>query len=346
MKPPEDLVDLRAVSARFGADPLFVQGPGGNTSLKAGGALWIKASGTRLADAERPDVFVPVDWPPLLAAVARADPIADQPVRFALSEGLKPSIETCVHAVFPQRVVLHLHCVRTLALAVCADARERLAPRLSGFRWIFIDYVKPGARLAANLRAAMRPETNVVVLGNHGVIVVGDSVAAAASAVAAVAQALDAPPGAQRGADLGALEPLAGAGYAPAQAGHPLHGVAMSPRLLAVATGGVLYPDHAVFCGPGATALAPGEVAADVAARFVRRGLPPPPFVLAAGAGALLRQDATPTQLAMAACLGDVLARFPDDAAPRYLTEGEVSEILDWDAEKYRQTLDGRRGPE
>ncbi len=37
--------DLLAVSERLGRDPLQVQGPGGNTSLKENGAMWVKASG-------------------------------------------------------------------------------------------------------------------------------------------------------------------------------------------------------------------------------------------------------------------------------------------------------------
>src|SRR5579859_2335776 len=120
MTPCDDLADLRAVSARIGADPLLVQGPGGNTSVKLGDVMWIKASGMRLADAETREVFAAVDLPSLKAAVERDDPRADQPSHFALRpEGLRPSIETCLHAVFPQRVVIHVHCVKTLAIALC-----------------------------------------------------------------------------------------------------------------------------------------------------------------------------------------------------------------------------------
>ena len=60
-----DADDLRALSARVGADPLLVQGPGGNTSLKADGLLWVKASGAELADALTRDIFVPVQLPAL-----------------------------------------------------------------------------------------------------------------------------------------------------------------------------------------------------------------------------------------------------------------------------------------
>ena len=35
----------------IGADPLLIQGPGGNTSFKSGDELWVKASGAWLAEA-------------------------------------------------------------------------------------------------------------------------------------------------------------------------------------------------------------------------------------------------------------------------------------------------------
>jgi rhamnose utilization protein RhaD (predicted bifunctional aldolase and dehydrogenase) len=303
--------------------------------------MWIKASGTLLADAEARDIFVAVDLPPLRDAVERDDPLADQPAQFALArDGLKPSIETCLHAVFPHRVVLHVHCVNTIAVAVATDARERLAEKLGGFRWAFVDYVKPGARLAAKVRAARAADTDVVVLGNHGLIVAGDTVEAAAKLVEGVAAALRVTPAATAAPDLGRLGEIAEAGYAPAPLGHSLHDVALSPRRLGLAMGGSLYPDHVVFCGPGVTVL---ETAAQ--RRAFAGGtpaVPAPPFWLAPGVGALLRNDASEGARAMARCLGDVLARVAADAVPHYLTEDEVAELIDWDAEKYRQALNAR----
>ena len=46
-----ELHALRELSAALGADPLRTQGAGGNTSIKRDGVMWIKASGTWLADA-------------------------------------------------------------------------------------------------------------------------------------------------------------------------------------------------------------------------------------------------------------------------------------------------------
>ena len=51
------LDNLRTLSARVGADPLLVQAAGGNTSLKDGGTMWIKASGTWLKDAAARDII-------------------------------------------------------------------------------------------------------------------------------------------------------------------------------------------------------------------------------------------------------------------------------------------------
>lgn len=48
-----EMMSLRELSARIGRDPLLVQACSGNTSIKLDGVLWIKASGTWLADVER-----------------------------------------------------------------------------------------------------------------------------------------------------------------------------------------------------------------------------------------------------------------------------------------------------
>jgi len=343
MNPPEDFSALRRVSARLGRDPLLVQSAGGNTSVKADGVMWIKASGTLLAQAETQDIFVPVDLPAVREWIATGEVSVDRPADFALvHDALRPSVETSLHAVFPQRFVLHVHCVRTIAFAVRQDARERLAEKLSGFDWAFAEYIKPGIRLAHRVRDALKAKTDVIALGNHGLIVAGDSAEEAEEKINAFAAALEAPIARAPAPDIAKLRSLAGGGYEPAPADHPLNVVALLPRLTAIAIGGSLYPDHLVFCGPAATALAEGENAARVAARFRERGLKPPPFVLAPGAGALIFRDASAGGAALARCLGDVLIRIPEDAPIKYFTEDETRDLMEWDAEKYRQALNAQ----
>lgn len=336
---PADLPALAALSARIGADPLLIQGAGGNTSVKEGGVMWIKASGTLLADALTRDVFVPCDLAAMRASMAAGEARADRPAEFAVQTvGLRPSIETSLHAVFSQRVVVHVHCVNTLALAIRPDARAAIAARLAGFDWAIVPYAKPGAMLARQVMAVLGTETDVVILRNHGLIVAADTVEQAGALLARVVAVLDAP-ATTAAPDMPALQARAGDGYAPLPADHPLHAVAMVPRLLTAALQGSLYPDHVVFCGVGAVALSPGEAPGAAAGRQMALGFPQPAFLLVPGAGALMRSEATDGARALARCLGDVLARLAPGAAVAALKDAEVAELLDWDAEKYRQAL-------
>ena len=341
MTPPADLAALKSVSARLGADPLRIQGPGGNTSVKEGARMWIKASGTELADAERREIFVEVDLDRMRAAMDADLAEADQPALFAAPGALRPSIETSLHAVFPQRVVLHAHCVDTIALAIRADARAAVASRL-GEGFGFAPYVKPGATLAREVRKSGGVEAGVVILGNHGLLVAGESVEDAAAVFERVTRALVAAPAAFAEPDLANLTQLGGSSYAPPPADHPLHGVALSPYRCAAALKGSLYPDHVIFCGVGATALPEGETADALVARLTAAGLGKPPFLLVPGQGALIANDAGASPRALARCLGDVLARVPEGTALTYLTDAQNAELIDWDAEKYRRALNVR----
>ena len=129
-----ELLALRELSAALGADPLRTQGAGGNISVKRDGILWIKASGTWLADALAHDIMIPVRLDPLREAIAQRDPRAAAAVDFvelgSERERPRPSIETSVHAVIPSPVVVHIHCVNTIALAVRRDGEALVRERL------------------------------------------------------------------------------------------------------------------------------------------------------------------------------------------------------------------------
>ncbi len=341
LTPPHDLPTLAVASARIGADPLLIQGAGGNTSIKDGAVMWIKASGTNLADALMQDVFVPCDLLAMRAAMASGEARADQPAEFALQKGgLRPSIETSLHAVFPQRVVVHVHCVNTLAFAIRPDAAKALASRLAGFDWGIVPYAKPGANLARQVQAVLGPRTDVVVLGNHGLIVAAETVPAAIALLERVVAALSVAPRLARPNDgLGARQE---GGFFALPDDHPLHSVAILPDLLALATSGSLYPDHVIFCGVGATALLPGEVPSQAMVRAVAAGLPAPVFLLVPETGALLHDEASVGARALVRCLGDVLTRVQQGSTVQTLTMAENAELLNWDAEKYRQSLNVR----
>ena len=316
---------LRTLSARVGADPLLVQAAGGNTSLEDGDVMWIKASGTWLRDAPTREVFVPIDHGGLREALARGDAAADACLPFVRTDlnttGLRPSIETSVHALMPQRVVVHVHCVNTIAWAIRADAEAQLAARLDGESWAFVPYARPGLPLARNIASRLRPGVDVLVLANHGLVVAADTVDGAEALLDRVVSRLRAPVRDLVAPNRTALAArCAGTAYRPAH-DDETHALATDAHALSLGGERVYYPDHVVFLGTRiATSLATDA-----------------PIVALPGVGVLVRHDAKPAAEAMARCLADVMRRTPPEATLVALTADDVDRLVNWDAEKYRQ---------
>jgi rhamnose utilization protein RhaD (predicted bifunctional aldolase and dehydrogenase) len=333
---PYDFNKLKQCSAIIGADRFLVQAAGGNTSVKQDGVMWIKASGTQLAQAMDRDIFVAVDLAAMASDIINQPHFADEPQRYLLQKNsLRPSIETSLHAVFKQRVVLHAHCVNTIAFAVQENAEALLAPRLKEFDWAFVPYAKPGAHLARSVQSVLQPQTNVVVLGNHGVLVTGENVADTHNLLTRVQAALatELPP--HRQAESETLKQRAGANYDVLGQDDPIHQLAFSQTKVKQAIAGSLYPDHVTFCGIAAHALSGAETADSYCEKLGEQ----PVLIIVPEAGVLIRTGFSAASLALARCLSDVLARVPADARIQYLTQEQNWELLNWDAETYRQKL-------
>jgi rhamnose utilization protein RhaD (predicted bifunctional aldolase and dehydrogenase) len=246
---------LRALSARVGGDPLLVQGPGGNTSVKQEGVLWVKASGTWLAHAAERDIFVPVALERLRQAIASGDERAEEAAQFVLTDqnpsGLRPSIETTFHAVMPQRVVLHVHCVETIAVAVRADAATILDERLRGLPFALVPYARPGLPLTRSILRELTPVKDVLVLANHGLIVASDTVEEAEARLHQVSERLRQAARPAPAADISALSRLAEGSPYHLPRFERTHATATDPVSCGFAARGSLYPDHVIFLGPG-----------------------------------------------------------------------------------------------
>ncbi|MFK7997794.1 MAG: class II aldolase/adducin family protein [Granulosicoccus sp.] len=348
---------LRSESARLGADPLQIQGAGGNTSIKQGDIMWIKASGKWLENAADEDLFVPVRRSPLLAALEASDPRAEKSVDFVVDElnphALRPSIETTLHAVMMQRVVIHIHCVDTIALAIRQDAQTILGEHLGAFHWAFVPYTRPGLPLSRSISTVMNDDTDVLVLGNHGLVVAADSVADAVALLERVRFAVKCQP--RKIQDLpdktdglaarvnptickALMHRIKQAAFLPALQ-PDAHAIAFDRSGLAVAAGGSLYPDHVIFLGKGTVVAMPGEDVDAVVQRCQLQNAETPTSIVFPGEGVVLPSDATAGQQAMARCLSDVCLRVPDGAAIHYLNDEQNHELLHWEAEQYRQAL-------
>jgi len=330
MKLPPDFVSL---SQEIGSQPLLVQGPGGNTSVKIDGQMWIKASGTELAEALDKNIFVAVDP---AKAMEELDGAGDGSCRSALIDpdcGLRPSIETTFHAMFDQTFVFHFHSVAAICHAIAEEGRTALAEKLAGLQWVSAPYRKPGIPLTKAIREAVGAgEVQVVVLNNHGIIIVGNTIEEVSELIEDVEQRLDLPVLADNGIDLSTAE------YPGWKLVADVSALATDPELFRRATSGTYYPDHVVFLGPAMPAMSSADLEQLDPDEF------PVPAVLVEGEGVYLKSDAKPAQRAMLDCIYDVLARIPPDWTLVPIGEDAEAELLNWDAEKYRQALAKRNG--
>lgn len=85
----------------------------------------------------RDDILIPLDLAETVTQYLRRGVDPTERCRSA-------SLETAMHAALPHRVVLHVHCVNTIAWAVRNDAQIQLQRQLQRLRWQWIPYVASG----------------------------------------------------------------------------------------------------------------------------------------------------------------------------------------------------------
>lgn len=320
----QDLRPLLGLAGRVGRDSLLTQASTGNISLKLDGTLWIKASGKWMADASRRKILIPIDLAGVQASIDQdIDPAELYP---------QASIETAMHVTLPHPVVLHVHSVNTIAWAVREDAAAQLKTRLEGLRWQWIPYVASGLPLARAIQRVLsvQPGTDVLVLGNHGLVLGARSCQAAEELLAEVERRLTIPPRTS-----GAAKPVALAEVTRDSAwdlpeDDAIHTLATDSIARRVLEGGFLYPCQAMFSDAGTPDLF--HAVTDVAAGTARR-----PFLIVKGRGVVLNHTMTPAEVAMLNGLAQVVQRIDPSAPLRYLTHAEVAASTSTAAYRYRE---------
>ncbi len=328
---------IRKFCSAIGKDPLLVQGAGGNVSWKENDVLWIKASGTWLADAEDNDIFVAVKLDHLTSALKNQDySIVPQTVE---SSPLKPSIETLLHALMPQRIVVHVHAIEVLAHLVREDFDLTNYPDLDKtLNARVVEYCKPGAELAEAVANQLNStsRTNVVFLKNHGVIIGGDTI----DEISSTLQYLSAffccpttsaphrhPESPVRLANGTEFRPMSAAG---------LHELASAPELIQhLEKNWALYPDHIVFLG----AQPYFYESAEQAKNNLDGQEQLPDIIFIRNSGVFARETLNKAKTAQLICYYDIIKRQACDSKLKALTNAQISELIDWDAEKYRMSF-------
>jgi len=331
-----ELQPLLELTQRVGRDPLLTQGSTGNSSAKADGVLWIKASGRWMEDALRDDFLAPLDLAEVTECLQRGmDPAERYP---------RASLETAMHAALPHRIVVHVHCVNTIAWAVRSDAPVQLQSRLEGLRWQWVPYTASGLPLAREIERALSacPDANVFVLGNHGLVIAGEDACSVERLLAEVRKRLAIAPREAHPADYTSLMEIANDSPWDLPDDDGIHALGTDVTSQAILAKGLLYPCQAIFSDcrtPELFRPVPYfDALEEDRSRYGNR-----PFLIVEGRGVLVGRGMSAAELAMISGLAQVVLRLGGATPVRYLTGAEVAVLSGQVAYHYRELASAGR---
>jgi len=184
--------DLIEISRFYGQNKEAVIAGGGNTSYKDEKFIWVKASGTSLANITE-DGFVQLYRDKLKVIATKtynSDPeIREEQVKEDLyascvtdSRVLRPSVETSLHETLNYPFVVHLHPTRVNAL-LCGNDSQIITLELFGDEALYIPYTDPGYILfkkieeaVADYRQKYSHDPKLLFLENHGIFFSADTI--------------------------------------------------------------------------------------------------------------------------------------------------------------------------
>ena len=144
----------------------WVQGQGGNISIKDGDNLIVKASGELIGNTTSTSGWVICNIDDVKKRLyENNENIADKVI---LGRG-KPSIETFLHTL-PKKYIVHLH-PSPLLNFLCSSSCNYTT------KYKFIDYFKPGIQLANSLYEIYDDSISIYFMKNHGVLIAHNNIA-------------------------------------------------------------------------------------------------------------------------------------------------------------------------
>jgi rhamnose utilization protein RhaD (predicted bifunctional aldolase and dehydrogenase) len=333
------LKSISKLSAKIGKDLTLIQGGGGNTSFKEKDRMWVKASGKWLSDAETENIFVSVNHVAIRKAiyVGQSDPVTQY---IDKNQTLRPSIETTLHALLPHKVVLHVHSVNAIAWTVRKDGFEQLKTKLQGLNWSWLDYQQPGLPLTNAVAKIIENNPDLLILANHGLVVGADNCKNAEKLLYEIETRLShsllnisPKPNIKKLTKLSENIP-----YTPATLDE-IHAISTDPNKLKVASQGIFYPDHVVFLGAELCTVRHEQQISSSIENYYKRYKAMPVAIYIENMGVLVSSDIKPASEVMLLALSYVLMRLDLSVECNYLKDDQVFQLLNWEAEKYRQEI-------
>ena len=334
-----DILDsLNNLCYEMGKDPFLVQGAGGNVSWKDSNVMWVKASGTCLSEAKEKNIFVPVDLISLQNAMNTGN--FSYVPKAIENYSLRPSIETLLHGLMKQKVVVHLHLVSSLIHLIKKDAKKILTKLIgSELNWGFVKYCKPGAKLAEEMSKLLDSDKtlDVIFLANHGIVIGSETVQKANEIVKLLDKIFG------RESIKRKVVPKSEKIFTKISdidfdwiSNDQLNLLAQEDFYLRfIKKSWAIFPDHVVFLGHRPVIVDDIPSIEDIEAKKLRNT----PFIFVKKVGVLQNNESTNAQLEQLLCYFNVISNIDSQSNINNISDREVAQLLNWDAEVYRQEM-------
>lgn len=343
----EEFIKFLEFSKEIGLDSSMVQAAGGNTSIKLGDTMWVKASGKWLMNACSEEIMVPVKTSEVKSILKNEGPNDEEIINKKISDesntNLRPSVETPLHAALDFKYVLHTHDVNIISFAILKNSKTKLDELLREFKWKFIPYIKPGIELSKLLLKLKSKEDNVFILQNHGLIVCGDDLDEIKKLNLKIRDCL------QNELNKNIIIKsennnnfeinLKNTQYKILNEDYAFD-LANNKSWLKKISLGAFLPDVLIFLGPKILQIKPDEKKLSFKLnKLSKLSLPFNSCIILSGYGVIIRKDSLNGTVEMIKLLYELMHRVPEEEELEYFNDGQVLSLLNWEAEHYRQKL-------
>jgi rhamnose utilization protein RhaD (predicted bifunctional aldolase and dehydrogenase) len=376
------VIVLTELSRYYGSCSDYVIAGGGNTSFKNASTLYVKGSGTSLADIEAED-FVRMDRRLLARIWEKTYPkdgderetavLADMmAARRPGEERKRPSVETLLHDILPFSFVVHTHPALVNGLT-CSQEGAAAAEALFAGEALWIASTNPGYILSLAVKNAMevykrrrgRP-ARLILLQNHGIFVGADTAEGIRAAYNGVKDKLTsrAPGGpdfsgetadwensAELEGVLGELAAQAGAGAVTVFRRNHAFAALTADRAAFYPVSSAFTPDHIVYAGSDPLFVETGSPSGDVAALraawkdFTAKYGRIPKTAAVQGLGIFgIGPTEKAARLALELFTDAVKVAYYAAAfgGVRFMTRDQIDFINNWEVERYRSNISGK----
>jgi len=327
-------------SEEIGKNFNLIQGAGGNTSFKNGDSMFIKASGYKLKDSLKKDIFVKVNLRKFRESLKQnlKNPLEDT---WDKSLGKRPSMETNMHAILPNKYIFHTHCLNTISLLVQNECQFKISKIFNDLKYKIIQYKTPGIPLANEIKKVLKEDKpEIIFLSNHGLVVCADDIDSALNLTYLVSKKLDFPISESKNENLQKLNQLAsGTCFRPTKY-KDAHDLAFSEHTIKIASSGSLYPDHVVFLGPRTLVINTKNELEEIIknSKFEQNS----PLVIVPHAGILVPENISFEAEELVLALSKIVAKIPNNSKINYLSLNDELQLEKSNSENYRLSLNSR----